>query len=49
MCNFWAQNGPFAQIRIFSENLLISLVPFIHAYLHAKNQSQMILNLLGKY
>ena len=24
----------------FSENLLISLVSFIHAYLHAKNQSQ---------
>ena len=34
---FWVQNGPFAQMRIFSENLLISLVPFIHAYLHAKN------------
>ena len=25
--------------EFFSENLLISLVPFIHAYLHAKNQS----------
>ena len=34
MCNFWAQNGPFLQIRIFSENLLTSLVSFIHAYLH---------------
>ena len=37
---FLAQNSPFAQMRIFSENLLISLVPFIQAYLHAKNQSQ---------
>ena len=26
MCHFWAQNGPFAQTRIFSENLLINLV-----------------------
>ena len=25
MLNVWAQNGPFAQIRIFSENLLMSL------------------------
>ena len=24
----------------FSENLLINLIPFIHAYLHSKNQSQ---------
>ena len=31
MRNFWAQTGPF---------LLMSLVSFIHAYLHAKNQSQ---------
>ena len=43
MCHFWAQNGPFAQIRIFSENLFIGLVPFIHAYLHAKNQSQILI------
>ena len=21
MCHFWAQNGPFARMRIFSENL----------------------------
>ena len=40
MRKFWRQNGPFPQIRIFSENLLMSLVSFIHAYLHAKNQSQ---------
>ena len=43
MHNFWAQNGPFPQMRIFSENLLISLVSFIHAYLHAKNQSQILI------
>ena len=42
MCNFWAQNGPFPQIRTFSENLLMTLVSFIHAYLHAKNQSQIL-------
>ena len=27
----------------FSENLLMSLVSFIHAYLHAKNQSQILI------
>ena len=43
MRNFWAQNGPFPQMRIFSENLLMSLVSFIHAYLHAKNQSQIFI------
>ena len=32
MCNFWSQNGPFPRMRIFSENLLMSLVPSIHAY-----------------
>ena len=40
MHNYWAQNGLFPQIRIFSQNLLMSLVSFIHAYLHDKNQSQ---------
>ena len=41
---FWAQNGPFTQIKFFfTENLLISLVPFIHAYHHAKNQSQVLI------
>ena len=40
---FWAQNGPFSQMRIFSENLLMSLVSFFHAYLHAKNQSQILI------
>ena len=43
MCNFWTQNGPFSQMRIFSENLLMSLVFFIPAYLHAKNQSQILI------
>ena len=43
MRNFWAQNSPFPQMRIFSENLLMSFVFFIHAYLHAKNQSQILI------
>ena len=43
MRNFWAQNGPIPQSRIFSENLLMSLVSFIHAYLHAKNQRQIFI------
>ena len=47
MCNFWTQNGPYPLMRTFSENLLMSLISFIYAYLHAKNQSQ--INLLVKY
>ena len=44
MRRFWAQNGPFTQMRTFSENLLISLVvSFIHAYRNAKNQSQILI------
>ena len=35
------QNGPVAQMRIFSENL--RLVSFIHGYLHAKNQSRILI------
>ena len=36
--------GPhFPQIILFSKSLLISLVFFIHAYLHAKNQSQILI------
>ena len=31
------------QIIFFSENLLMSLVSFIHAYLHVKNQSQILI------
>ena len=44
MPNFWAQNGPFAQMRIFSEKLLMSLVPFIHAYLHDKQSHVLIIS-----
>ena len=40
---FWAQNGPFPEMIIFSENLLMSIVPFIHAYIQAKNQSQILI------
>ena len=43
MCHFWAQNDPFSQMRFFSENLLMSLVPFIHVSLHTKNQSQILI------
>ena len=44
MCHFWAQNGPFTQMKFFfPENLLIRLVPFIHAHHHAKNQSQVLI------
>ena len=44
MCNFWTKNCPFAQMRnFFSKNLLMNLVPFIHAYLHAKNQSEILI------
>ena len=43
MQHFWDQNGPFAQMRIFSGNMLISLVPFIHAYLQVKNKSQILI------
>ena len=30
------------KLEFFSENLLMNLVPFIHAYLHAKNQSEIL-------
>ena len=44
MCHFWAQNGPFTQMKFFfPENLLIRLVHFIYAYHHAKNQSQVLI------
>ena len=42
MRNFWAQNGPFPQMRI--QETLMSLVFFIHVYLHAKNQSQTLIH-----
>ena len=43
MCKFWTQNNPFPRIRFFSENLSMSLVSFIHANLHAKNQSRILI------
>ena len=43
MRNFWTQNGPFPQMVFFKKNLLISLVSFTHAYLHAKNRSQILI------
>ena len=33
----------FPKQEFFLENLLISLVSFIHAYIHAKNQSQILI------
>ena len=33
----------FLKWELFSENLLISFVSFIHAYLHAENQSQILI------
>ena len=46
---FGSKMAHFPQMWFFSENLLMSLVSFIHAYLHAKNQSQIDINLLVKY
>ena len=43
MFNFSVQNCPFPQMRIFPWNLLMSLVSFILAYLHAKNKSQILI------
>ena len=43
ICNFWAYNGPYVQMRILSENMLMNLVPFIHAYLHSKNETQILI------
>ena len=37
----------FPKWEAFSENLLMNLVPLIRAYLHAKNQSQILLYLLN--
>ena len=39
---FLGQNSPFPQMRIFSENLLMTLVSLKHVYLHAKNKSQIL-------
>ena len=43
MHHFWAKSGPFDWNNFFSKNLLMSLVSFTHAYLHAKNQSQILI------
>ena len=49
MRNFGAQNGPFAQMRIFfSENLLMELVPFILP-ISTCQKSKSDINLLVKY
>ena len=45
---FGPKMAHFPKWELFSENLLMSLVSFIHAYLQAKNQSLNI-NLLVKY
>ena len=39
----WGPKWPISPNQDFSENLLMSLVSFIHAYLHAKNQSQILI------
>ena len=39
---FEQKKCPFAQMTIFSENLLMNLVSFIHAYLHAKNEKEIL-------
>ena len=44
---FGPKMAHFPKWEFFSENLLMSLVSFIHAYLHVKNQSH--INLLVKY
>ena len=40
--NFWTLNGPFPQMRIFFRKPA-NKPSFIHAYLHAKNQSQIFI------
>ena len=40
---FGPKMAHFPKWEFFSENLLMSLVSFIHAYLHAKNQSQILI------
>ena len=40
----WGPKWPISRNEnSFSENLLMSLVSFIHAYLHAKNQNQILI------
>ena len=40
---FGPKMAPFLKSEFFSENMLLSLVSFIHAYLHAKNLSQILI------
>ena len=40
---FGSKMADFPKLEFFSENLLMSLVSFIHVYLHAKNQSQILI------
>ena len=40
---FGPKMAHFLKQEFFSENLLMSLVSFIHAYLRAKNQSQILI------
>ena len=40
---FLGPKWPISPNENFSEKLLMSLVSFIHAYLHAKNQSQILI------
>ena len=40
---FGPKMAHFPKWEFFSENLFMSLVSFIHAYLHAKNQSQTLI------
>ena len=40
---FGPKMAHFPKWEFFSENLLMSLVSFIHAYLHAKNQSHILI------
>ena len=40
---FGSKMAHFPKWEFFSENLLMSLVSFIHTYLHAKNQSQILI------
>ena len=37
---FGSKMDPFAQTDLLKENLLINLVPIIHAYIHFKNENQ---------
>ena len=47
MHNFWAQNGPFAQMRIFSENLLMPC--FFHSCLSKSKKLKSDITVLVKH